>query len=182
MVALAITSLAGSVLLLAVETSLETTTDAVDRMVAEGLADQLINEISSKRFMATGLTAKSASWGPSGSEAAGNGRERFDDTDDYHGYSASPPQGVWGETLGTGNDVGGQRHANFRLPDGFFNNWRQRVSVYFVDPNNPSKRLTSGTSEFRAAEVAIEYVTANGTTKTLAIRRRVYAYTAPPTN
>ena len=180
MVALSITSLAGSVLLLAVETSLETTSDAVDRMVAEGLADQMINEISSKRFVEVGSAGNSATFGPAANESSGSGRERYNDSDDYYAYSSSPIQGVWGEALGTGNDAGGQRHANFRLPSGFFDGWRQRVSVYFVDPVDHSKRLNSGTSYYRAAEVIIEYVGSGGAVKTLAKRRRVYAYIDPP--
>ena len=181
MVALTITSLAGSVLLLAIESSLETTTDAVDRTIAEGLAQQLLDEITSKRYMEPGTSAISTTFGCTSTEAQGSGRERYNDSDDFHRFSAHPAEGLWGEPLGTGDDLGDERHENFRVPDGFFQNWRQRVEVYFVNATNQSQRLTVGTSYYRAAEVHIEYIDADGAVKPLASRRRVYAYIPPPT-
>ena len=74
--------------------------------------------------------------GPSAYELAGTGRERYNDADDYHQFLAIPAEGLYGEALGTGNDQGSLRHANFRVPDGYFENWRQRVEVYFVDPDD----------------------------------------------
>jgi hypothetical protein len=182
MVAISITALAGSVLLLAVETSLETTSDGVDRLIAEGIADQILDEISTKRFMSTDSTPTYAPFGHSYYEAAGVGRSRYDDTDDYDNYSAYPLEGVWGESLGTGNDAGGNRHPQFTVPSGYFDNWRARIDVYFVNPNDPSQRLTNGTSYYRAAEVVVEYVSPQGQVNKLADRRRVYAYIPPPAN
>lgn len=172
-------SLAGSVMLLAVESCLTSTTEAVDRLIADGMANQLLDEISVKRFMAPGDTPLSIS-GPNATETAGSGRERFNDLDDYKNFSAKPAQGIWGETLGTGNDSGAARNASFSVPSSQFTNWRQRVDIYFVSPTNHSQKLTSGTSYYRAVEVTIEYVDTDGSVVPLAKRRRVYAYLPPP--
>jgi hypothetical protein len=180
LVALTITTLAGSVMLLAIESCLTSTSDAVDRLIADGLATQLLDEISTKRFMTAGDTPLSLS-GPSTYETSGTGRERFNDLDDYKNFSALPAEGIYGETLGTGNDAGGARNSNFCIPATYFANWRQRVDVYFVSPTDHSVKLTgSSTSYYRAVEVIIEYVHADGRVIPLAKRRRVYAYLPPP--
>jgi hypothetical protein len=181
LVALTITSLAGSVMLLAIESCLSSTTEAVDQMIADGLANQILDEISTKRFMAPSDTPLTIS-GPNATETAGNGRERYNDVDDYKAFSAKPAEGIWGEVLGTGNDSGAARNANFCIPSGQFTRWRQRVEVYFVSPTDHSVKLTgASTSHYRAAEVTIEYVDADGSVTPLAKRRRVYAYMPPPT-
>ncbi len=180
MVSISVLALAGSVLLLAVDSSLQTTTQAVDRSIADGLAQQLLDEITVQRFKEPG-TSSTGALGPSGVEAAGNGRERFNDTDDYHGFQAQPAEGLWGEALGTGDDFGGPRPAAFQVPEDFFANWRQRIEVYFVDPNDPSVRLASGTSEYRGIEVHIEQIGDDGSVLPLAVRKKVIAYIPPPT-
>jgi hypothetical protein len=180
LVALTITTLAGSVMLLAIESCLSTTSDAVDRMIADGLATQLLDEISVRRFMAPGDSPFSIS-GPNASESNGSGRERFNDMDDYKNFSARPAEGIWGEAIGTGNDSGGTRNSNFRVPTSYFANWRQRIDIYFVSDTNHSVRLAgSTTSNYRAVEVTIDYIHSDGRVIPLAKRRRVYAYLPPP--
>lgn len=179
-IAVAITALAGSVLLLAVESSLTTTTDATELALAEGLAEQLLEEAFSLRFAEAGTDAVNGALGRDAGETSATQRLQFDDTDDYHGYAAQPPQDVGGKTLGQGDDSGNLRHPNFRLAASALANWRQQVEVYYVNPANPSQRLTSGTSAYRAIEVTIQHVERDGARRPLAQRRRVYAY-LPPT-
>lgn len=179
-VAITVLAFAGSVLLLAVDTSLQTTTDAVDRTIADGLAQQLLDEISLAHYMEPG-TSYADALGPSAWESAGSGRERYNDTDDYHNFTAHPVEGLFGEPLGTGNGDGTTRHSAFQVAPSYFQSWRQRVEVYFVDPANPSVRLTSGTSEYRAIEVTIERIEADGVARPLASRKKVIAYVPPPT-
>ena len=179
-IALAIMALAGSVLLLAASSSLQTTDEAVRRVIAEGLADQLLNEIVTKRYMELGESPTDASFGTESNETNA-GRSLYDDTDDYHQFVVSPPQGVYGEELGTGNDAGGARHINFRLPSDSLEGFRQRVKLYYTDPSDPSVPLTNGQSSYyRAVEVAIDYLDADGAAHEMAVRRRVYAYLPPP--
>lgn len=180
MVAITVLALAGSVLLLAVDTSLQNTTDAVDRSIADGLAQQLLDEISLARFMEPGTDAGDP-LGPTAWETGGSGRERFNDTDDYHNFTAQPVEGLWGEPLGTGDDTGDSRHSAFQVPSSFFDSWRQRVEVYFVDPIDHSIRLTSGTSDYRGIEVHIERIEPDGRVVPLATRKKVLTYIAPPT-
>ena len=179
-IALTIMALAGSVLLLAAQTSLRTTDEAVRRTIAEGLADQLLDEIVTRRYMEIGETPNDPILGTEGGETTGV-RSLLDDTDDYHHLAVKPAQGMYGEPLGTGDDAGGPRHASFRISSGFFENYRQRVRVYYVDPTAPDLPLPEGqTSYYRGVEVAIDYVDPTGGEQELAVRRRVYAYVPPP--
>lgn len=179
-IALSIVALSGSVLLLAAHSSLRTTDEALQRTIAEGLADQLLDEIVLKRYMEVGESPTDSNLGTESNET-GAGRSLFDDTDDYHQLAAFPAQGRYGEELGTGDDAGGVRHPNFQIRADFFDNYRQRVRLYYVDPANPSQPLTDGlTSSYRCVEVAIDYLDPDGTEKELAVRRRVYAYIPPP--
>jgi type II secretory pathway pseudopilin PulG len=179
-IAVSITALAGSVLLLAVESSLTTTTDATERALAEGLAEQLLEEIVTRRFAEPGTDPVSGTLGRDSGETSATQRLQFDDTDDYHGYAAQPPQDFGGKELGQGDDQGNLRHPNFRLSTSALANWRQEVAVYFVDPANPTQRLASSTSAYRAVEVTIQHVERDGSRRPLAQRRRVYVY-LPPT-
>ena len=54
LIALTITSMAGAVLLLGVQSSLDTTIEAVERTIADGIAQQTIDEIMTKRYTASG--------------------------------------------------------------------------------------------------------------------------------
>jgi prepilin-type N-terminal cleavage/methylation domain-containing protein len=186
--ALTIMALAGSVLLLAAQTSLDATDDAAKQAIAQGICEQVLDEIMSKRYVEAGSTYDQNTLTHAGSETT---RLSWDDTDDYNGYSVKPILDTWSQTLGTGNDAGGQRHANFKVPSNFFQNWRLRVDVYYVSSGDLSQRLDnpavaaggtlSTTSGYRAAEVTVEYVDTDSTTKPLATGRRVYAYIPPAT-
>src|SRR5438477_995251 len=81
LIALTITSLAGAVLLLGVQSSLDTTIEAVDRTIADGVAQQVINEIMTKRYVGAGDSPLGTTLGPLLSEVSGLGTVLFDDTD-----------------------------------------------------------------------------------------------------
>jgi type II secretory pathway pseudopilin PulG len=180
LIALSITSLAGAVLLLSVQSSLDTTIDAVEQTIADGVAQQTLDEILTKRYVGAGDPPLLATLGAATSELLGLGTSLFDDTDDYNGYVAQPLKGLYGEVLGTGDDNGNLRLANFRVRSDFFQNWRVRVDVYYVDPNDHT--LTSNTpTNFRAIEVHIERSRSGGGYVPLAARKRVIAYIPPPT-
>jgi type II secretory pathway pseudopilin PulG len=205
LVALSITAMAGVVLLLSVESSLQTTSDAVDRTIADGAAQRLLDEILTRRFVeldeadssGSGSGSGDSGSGSSGSgsgglldglaetlgatvnELLGNGFELFDDIDDFAGHVAQPLKGSHGEVLGTGDDEGGERLVNFRLRSNFFGRWRQRVDVYYVDANDHTIRRTEVTP-YRAIEVFVERVETDGTIFPLAHRKRIVAYIPPP--
>lgn len=177
LIALSITALAGSVLLLSVDSSLESTTEAVRRTIAEGMAQQLLDEMLTKQYTEPGGGGGglAALLGPTASELLGLGIERFDDVDDFLGYVAQPVEGVYGEVLGTGNDSGGLRLNSFRMRSDYFNNWRQRADVYFVDPNDHTVRSNTPTA-YRALEVNVEWIKPNGGVIPLARRKRIITY------
>jgi type II secretory pathway pseudopilin PulG len=181
LVALSITAMAGAVLLLATEGVLETTNDAVAQTIAQGMATQLIDEVLGTMHSEPGVGPYQTSLGPNNYELAGDGRERFNDTDDFNGYLTQPPEDCWGKPLGRGNDSGGTRHPAFYAPGHDFDAWRQRIAVYYVNPADPTQRLASNqTSDYRAVEVTIERVEPNGSIRPLAIQRRVFCYVPIP--
>jgi len=180
LIAVTVAAMASAAMLLAMESVLSTATDSADRTIADGLAQQLLNEILQKRYVEPGTSADSTSLGPDASETL-PGRSGFDDTDDYHNFSASPLQGVHGESLGTGNDSGSLRLESFRLPAGYFNRWRHQVSVYYVDPAT-LQPLASGTSFYRCIQVTVEQKDSSGVFIPLSTKRRVIAYVPPATS
>lgn len=186
--AISIMALAGSVLLLAAQTSLDATDDAAKQAIAQGICEQVLDEIMSKRYMEPGAAHDQNTLSTDSGETS---RQIWDDTDDFNGYSVQPIQGTYGQTLGTGDNAGGTRHANFRVDSGFFSKWRLRVDSYYVSATDLSLRLDNPpvaaggvlatTSGYKFAEVTVEYQDPDGTYRTLAKGRRVYAYIPPPT-
>jgi hypothetical protein len=179
LIALTITALAGSVLLLAVESSLQTTTDAVGATIADGIAQQIIDEICTERYYSDGSDPINGPLGATVTELIGPGRSQFDDADDYRNYSVQPPTDSFGRTLGTGDDAGNLRAANFRLRSDYFQDWRARSNAYFVDPSDHTITSASPTA-FRAIEVFVERLDSNGAAHVLGHRKRIIAYIPPP--
>jgi len=181
MVAISIAAMAGAVLLLAIETTVQNTTDSVEQTIAVGMARQLIDEVLGARYVAVGASPYELPLGASDWEAGGAGRERFNDTDDYNAFSAQPPTGRWGVPLGSDDGAGNLRHPNFRTPTGRFDDWRQTIEVYYVDENDFTQRLTGGdTSNLRAVEVTISRQQQDGSYRELARLRRVLSYVPHP--
>lgn len=178
LLAATIAALASAALLTAVEGALSTATDSTDRTIADGLAQQLLDEILQKRYVEPGVSAESTTLGVDGFEAAQAGRSAYDDCDDFHRYSANPLQGIYGETLGTGDDAGSLRPEAFRLPSSYFSRWRRHVSVYYVD-GATLQPLASGTSGYRCIEVTVEQQDGDGKFVPLASKKRVIAYVPP---
>jgi prepilin-type N-terminal cleavage/methylation domain-containing protein len=180
MVALSITAIAGSVLLLATESVLQTTNDAVAQTVAQGMAAQLIDEVLGARF-AGGTDPYETTLAPSAWEKAGAGRERYNDTDDYDGYTAAPPKDAWGMALGQGDTNGALRHPSLRNSSTEFQDWKQKIEVYYVSATDHTVRLADNQpTDYRAVEVTIERTEPNGSVRPLAKMRRVFCYVPIP--
>ena len=180
MIAIALTATAGSALLLGVTSSLDAVHDAVDQTIAQGMAEQLLDEILGKRY-AEASDPYEAGLGATADENAGAGRERYTDIDDYNGYSSTPPKDYWGIKLGTDSGAAGTtRHSAFQAPNTAFSAWRQRVQVYYVNNSDLSQRLASGTSNYRAVEVEIFNDDPVRGTRRLASVRRVISYIPSP--
>jgi prepilin-type N-terminal cleavage/methylation domain-containing protein len=183
MVCMTLIALAGSALLLAAQTSMDSSDYAFEQNLARGIANQMIDEVMGRRYCAA---ASSPIQHPLSAESheisTPQKRILFDDTDDFNNYVSRPLQDPWAIKLGQGNGAGGSRHVNFRLRDDYFDDWAAAVRVYFADPTDLSKNLTgSNTSNYRAVEVTVGKYDANGNARRLANVRRVYGY-IPPIN
>lgn len=180
MVALSITAMAGAVLLLATEGLLDTTNDAVDRTIAQGLAAQLVDEVLGSRYCAADDPYETSMSGSSW-ERSGQGRERFNDTDDYNGFTAAPPEDVYGNLLAQGDANGNLRHPALRGSTTEFQKWNQKIEVYYVDPSDPTvRRPNSQPSDYRAVEVTIQRIEPGGAARPVASMRRVFCYVPIP--
>jgi len=189
LLAVAFTATAGSVLLLGIGGSLQTTSDALHETVAQGMAQQLMDEVLGGRYAAAGVDGYQVTLGPNAVEKAGAGRP-YDDIDDYNLVRIQPPQDLWGIDLGKEDGRGSTRHVSFWAPVNrtgadvgrisFFQGWRQEVYVYYVDESDLTQRLSAGqTSDYRAVEVRIVQEVAEGGFRELAKLRRVVAYVPP---
>ncbi len=57
---------------------------ALDRVIAEGMADQMLEEIRHKHYMNPGGSPTQYPLGPNPTEAAAPGWSLYDDSDDFH--------------------------------------------------------------------------------------------------
>jgi len=172
-------AIAGSALLLGISSALQTTDDTLRQTIAQGMAQQLLDEILGCRYMEPGANPYAPYLGPESGESATN-RYTFDDIDDYNGLRCQPPTDPFGVPLGTDDGAGGQRPEAFWCRADFFNNWRAEVNVYYVSEANPVNPLPSGqTSDYRLVEVRIVYVAATRGPRELVKLRQVVCYVPP---
>ncbi|QDU94757.1 type IV pilus modification PilV family protein [Lignipirellula cremea] len=177
MTALTVASMAGAMILLAVETSVQTTHYAMEETIAMGMAKQLVDEVLGCRYTAPGGDPYQYPFSANSYEKGGNGRERFNDTDDFVDIETIGAKDIWNQPLGDSDNQGGLRPAAFRAPENFFADWKQEIDVYYVDNDDLSQRLPAGwTSDHRAVEAIISRKLPNGEYQELARLRRVFAY------
>jgi type II secretory pathway pseudopilin PulG len=180
MVAITIMAIAGSALLWGVASAMQTTDDNLQQALAIGMAQQLMDEIIGARYHAVGSDAYEYPLSASSWEKSGLGRERYNDIDDYNGLRFDPPIEVYGTATGTGDGSGDLRHPNFRVGQDYFQNWRQEIDVYYVNPNDFSQNLPAGTrSDYRAVEVRIVREDPDRDPRVLAKLRQVVSYVPP---
>lgn len=176
MVAIALTAIAGSALLLGTSASLQTTEDAMRQTIARGIAEQLMDEVVGSRYTALG---GSSSAGSAGLITAGS-RTAFDAIDDFNGYRKQPPTDPFGVALGTDDGRGGRRNPLFQCRAGFLDDWREEIDVFHVSEGDLLSRLPAGqTSDYKAVEVRIVQRDPSRGDRELAKIRRVVAYVAP---
>jgi type II secretory pathway pseudopilin PulG len=173
MVAMTITVMAGSAVLLGIATSIKATDDLLARTQAAGIAEQMMDEIAGQLYCQDTALPQQYPLGP----AAGETRQLFNDIDDYTGLVTQPPKDRYSIALGTEDRNGGQRDPKFRVDANTFANWELSVLVYYVDPANPAQALAAGlTSTSRAVEVTVNLKVPQQGTRTLAKSRRVFSY------
>lgn len=163
MISISLAALAGGVLLVGINSSIQVTDDAMHETIALGMAQQLMDEVVGNL------------WG--GSTTSGV-RSDFNEIGDFNGYASQPPVDAWGIALGKDDGLGAQRHANLQANSVLLDRFKQYVRVYYVNPASPSIALTSGTSECVAVEVRILYAQTGTATKELVRLRRVISHVA----
>ncbi|GAB4140129.1 MAG: hypothetical protein Tsb009_09330 [Planctomycetaceae bacterium] len=90
LIAISVTAIAGGALLTSLSASIQASSHSADVLVARGLAEQLMDEISATRFPnETDLRTASIY------------RIDFNDLDDYHNWTSTPPVDRYGMKLGT---------------------------------------------------------------------------------
>jgi len=180
LVAITLAAMAGSAVMLGVTSNIQSTDYAIEETIARGMAEQVIDEVLNKHWVIPGGDPYQYPMSASAWEQGGNGRERYNDTDDYHGFVARPPEDLWGIRLGSDDGEGGLRHYNFQAASTLLADWRQEIHVYYVNESDPSQNLSgSQTSNMRAVEVTISKIEPNGSVRELAKIRRVFAYFPP---
>ena len=177
LVSLSIIGMAGAALLLATESTTQVGNDAVSATIARGIAEQILDDLLGRRYVAVGEAATVLPLGPESGETSTPPKTiLFDDTDDFDGLQLSPPVDPWGISVGQGNGAGGTRPDDFRVSTSFFANWKVTVAIRYANESNPAMDLTgSSTSGMRSATVTVSR-TLNGVTDELAKIRRVFAH------
>ena len=177
LISTAIATIAGSALLLGISSSIQTTDAVLEQALAEGLAQQLMDEIAGCRYVEAGSIATPLTLGTESGEAVGVSREFFDDLDDFNGLNASPPRDLWGVLVGEDDGIGGQRHPSFRSPLNTIDNWREQVDVYYVAEGDLQTPLGAGaTSDYRVVRVRIWIDVAGQAPRLLKELKRVFVH------
>ena len=160
--------------MLGISTSLQTTNTGMYGTIARGLAQQLMDEIVGNRYCELGVDPYQYPLGPGADETS---RQFYDDSDDYNGLRTQPPKDFYGVALGKDNGTGGQRNPLFQTPNGFLDNWKQEVDVYYVSSTDLKTKLAAGqTSDYRMVEVRIIYNDPVRGARSLAELKRVLPY------
>src|SRR5262245_27958301 len=164
--ALALLAMVASVLLAAIDAAVMSTTQSVDELVASGIAQQVMDEAMGLPYVRkTQTTLDPNNVLSSTLGGAGNsGRSSWLDIDDYSGvedadsktlYSESPPLDGWQKPLGTGaSSATAARHPKLVARSDYFDNWLLETEVYYVDPSDVMKRVSTPTY-YRAFEVRV---------------------------
>ena len=176
MVAISLAALAGSALLLQLNSSTQSTEYALKETIAAGMAQQLLDEAVGVRYCSGTNTAYQTTLGPSGAPTAS--RQSFTVSGDFNGYRRTLPVDPYGVALGLDDGQGGLRPAAFRAATNRYVQWRQEVDVTYVSEGNWSVPAAAPT-DYRAVEVRIMELDPQRGPLLLTKLRRVIAYVPP---
>lgn len=170
-VAMLITAIAGAALLLGISSAMQTTLDAQEQLIAMGIAQQLLDEVAGARLCA------SADLGSA--PTPGTPRSQFVYVDDYN-VARQVPVDPWGVALGEDAGDGTRRHANFRIPGGLLDRWREEIRITYLEPDLVTPTSGGQKSDYRLIEVAIYFADPQGGERRLCVLRQVVTYVPPP--
>lgn len=175
LIALAITTVAGGAILASIGSALTTSATGASALLAQGLADQLLDEIAATRFPQT--------WHAGLNTAAS--RIAFDDIDDFDGWTERPPTNRDGRELSQEGFV----LFNFVIPrpvamqpdTTLMSRLTREVRVERIQPDQQSNWtiVTNGESSFRKVTVRVKDTDARNNTTTLVESLRIFSYVPP---
>ena len=164
-----IAAVAGAALLTSIGNAIGTSSELTRISVAQGLAEQLMDEMESVRFPTQNAPANNRP------------RRNFETLDDYDGWSCSPPVDRQGYPLGTeGNTFWffyvPRRPMMQPNPD-FMARFTRSVEVERVLPDATSGwRVVTQHTNFRRCTVTVTYTDAQARTTPLAQISRVFSH------
>ncbi len=155
--------------------SLQVAEENQELAIAEGLAQDLMNEILNRRYCELGTSPYDPYLRPGSVEKYPGTRELFDDIDDYNGWVEEPPQDRWGIPLGEEDGVGGRRPYPARAAS--LSGFRREVIVSYVSSQDFSKTLPFGSvSDYRKIEVIVSRRYPNNVVRQLVKLTRVVGH------
>ncbi len=170
--AISLMTFAAGALLTVLSSSVQVSTTSLQTATANGLADQLMDEIASVSFPA----------GSGSGSTSGTGRTGYTDLDSYNGYSVSPPQARSGTAIGfEGTTSSGSpmtRPVSFQPNPKLLSHYRQQVLVEKITDTGTTWVTTVQSTTLRRVTVTISYTDAQGKTTTLATQVRVFSNVA----
>lgn len=162
--AVTIMTITGSALLTAAMASIQSGALMSQTLVAEGIADQLADEVFLVGF-------------PRGTNVlptAGTARVLFNHIDDYGDYDRRPPVDRLNRVLGTEDvTVNTPRNAALQPQPGYLDSYRQKVVVERLSPTSSSFNVVTSDTDFRRVTVIVTYTDASGVEVPLAKRTRI---------
>ena len=172
---MAIVTVAGSAMLMGIASTIDTTDMVLEQAQAEGIAQQLMDEIAGCRYSEPGSNGH-GTLGPESGEVNAASRAAFDDLDDYSGLNVSP-RDPWGIVIGSDDGAGSSRPAALQLPTTILQGWSERVEVYYADPSNFAAPLAAGqTSDYKVVSVSVYRQESGQPARRLVQVTRVFSY------
>lgn len=173
LVAVTITAIAGTALFSAIGASLGASYSTLNHSVGAGLADQMLDELTSVRFPTASDSRPALSYT----------RKDFNDLDDYHNWSYSPPVHKNGVYLGKSpltilNYYVIARPAHFQPDSAFLNRLTREVTVERIRPDGTTGwTVTNDDTDYRRVTVKIKLTTTADLPKhEIAEATRIFSY------
>ena len=173
LVSVTITVIAGTALFSAIGASLGASYSALNSNIGAGLADQLLEEMSAVRFPTSSDSRPTAT---------GN-RSQFNDLDDYHKWSSTPPENKTGYALGneplTVLSAYPIARPTLLKPDSdFLQRLTREVTVEKIRLNSSSEwEVTTSDTDYRRVTVTIKLAMQAGAPRqTIKETTRIFSY------
>lgn len=173
LLAMTIATVSATAMLTSLGIAITTSSNAAESLIAGGLAQQLMDEVSTFPFPTGNTTAASS----------GTPRSQFIDMDSFSNYIASPPVDRRGKVIGTEGDPNSAtpttRAAVMQPNSTYLAAFTQRVLVERVVPNGTDWTVVGTASNYRRVTVTITVSTSNRAMRTPAQLVRIFTYVPP---